>query len=57
MSETQAEQWVREHGDADELDDVELEEAFAAIFDRAPDDLDRTQGLWSHLCAGVASWE
>jgi hypothetical protein len=53
MTREQAEKWVREHNDGDDLDEDDLEAAFAAIFERAADDEDREQGLWSHLCAAV----
>ncbi len=53
MTKSQAEKWVRSHSDDDDLDDAELEAAFAAIYERAADDEDREQGLWSHLCAAV----
>jgi hypothetical protein len=54
MTKEQAEKWVRNHTDSDDLDESDLESAFAAIFERPADDEDREQGLWSHLCAGVA---
>jgi hypothetical protein len=53
MTLKQAEQWVRNHDDNSELDAEELEQAFRAIFAREPDNEDREQGLWSHLCAAV----
>jgi hypothetical protein len=53
MTKSEAELWVFNHDDNDDLSDDELESAFAAIFDREPDDEDREQGLWSHLCAAV----
>ena len=52
MTKTEAKDWLRAHDDYDVLDDDELEAAFAAIFERTADDQDRTEGLWSHLCAG-----
>lgn len=51
MTKSQALQYVRSQSDSDHKDETELEEAFAALFERAPDDEDREQGLWSHLCA------
>jgi hypothetical protein len=51
MTLKEARQWVRDHDDADELDEKELEEAFRAIFGRDAVYADREQGLWSHLCA------
>lgn len=53
MTKQQAEQWVRAHQDDDELDEDELEAAFAALYERPADDEDREQGLWSHCCAAV----
>lgn len=53
MTKTEAERWVRSHGDDDKLADDELEAAFTAIFGREADDEDREQGLWSHLCAAA----
>jgi hypothetical protein len=53
MTATEARKWVASHNDSDDLDDAELEAAFAAIFERAADDEDRELGLWSHLCAAV----
>lgn len=53
MSKQQAIEWVKNHSDDDTLNDDELEAAFLAIFERAADDDDREQGLWSHLCASI----
>ncbi len=53
MTEEQAREYVASHDDSDELDDDDLEHAFAGIFNRRPDDEDRAQGLWSHLCAAA----
>lgn len=53
MTKEQAANWVRTHTDDDEFDDVELADAFSAIYERKPDDTDWEQGLWSHLCASV----
>jgi hypothetical protein len=47
--------WVLSHSDDDNLDEQQLEAAFAAIFERPATDEDREQGLWSHLCAAVAA--
>ncbi len=55
MSTTEAIEWVSEHGDDDKLDDAELEAAFNALYERAPDDDDREVGLWSLLCAEVTA--
>lgn len=46
-----AEKWVRDHSDENDLDEEELTAAFRQLFAREPDDDDRKQGLWSHLCS------
>lgn len=51
MTEEEAREWVEENSDEDDLDQEDLEHAFAAIFGRRADDEDRAQGLWSHLNA------
>jgi hypothetical protein len=51
MTSKEATQWVRDHYDDEELDDEELEEVFAAIYGRYPDDDDMRDGLWSLVCA------
>ena len=48
-----AEEYVREHGDEDEMSDDELESHFASYFGRPADDSDRKNGLWSLLCQAV----
>jgi hypothetical protein len=53
MSKQEAVEWVRGHGDDDQLDEDEIEDAFCAIFGRSADDDDRKEGLWNHLCAAV----
>lgn len=55
MSEQEAVEWVRSHGDDDQLDDDQLEAAWLAIAGRPADDQDREEGLWSHLCQMVAN--
>lgn len=45
--------FVDNHEDDDDFDDQELEEMFILAYDREPDDDDRDQGLWSHICAAV----
>jgi hypothetical protein len=55
MTKSEAEQWVRDHADDDDLDGDELFDAFRAIFGREPDAADRAEGLWSHLCAALAT--
>jgi hypothetical protein len=53
MTKREAEQWVRDHDDDDDLDDGELSEVFAALYGRKPDRQDYDDGLWSLVCAGV----
>ena len=53
MKKDEAIEWVKNHDDDDDMDQDELEEAFAAIFERPADDQDRVESLWSHLCAAV----
>ncbi len=57
MTKHDATEWVREQADNDNFDEqesAELEEVFAAIFERPADADDREGlGLWSHLCAAV----
>lgn len=54
MTESDAIKWVRSRTNDDDLSDDDLEAAFLAIFGREPDDDDRDQGLWSHICAAVS---
>ena len=53
MTVEQARAYVAGHSDDDTLDDDDLEHAFSALYHRRADDQDRTEGLWSHLCAAV----
>lgn len=53
MTAAQAAEYVAEHTDEDDLDEDDLEHAFAATFGRRADDKDRAEGLWSHLCAAT----
>ncbi len=53
MTEAEAKGWVTYHADEDDLDADDLEHAFAALFGRRANDQERTEGLWSHLCAAV----
>jgi hypothetical protein len=53
MTEAQAREYVAEHNDDGDLDEDDLEHAFAAIFGRRVNDEDRNEGLWSHLCAAI----
>lgn len=50
MDEEKAREYVATHSDEDTLDEDDLEHAFSAIFGRRPDDRERAEGLWSHLC-------
>ena len=52
MTKQQAIQYVRSHDD-ESADADDLDEVFAALYDRRPDDQDRREGLWSHCCAYV----
>lgn len=51
MTEIEAIEWVQAQDENDRLDEDDLEAAFAAIYERLPDDQDREDGLWSLLCA------
>ena len=51
MTEDQAREYVDAHTDDDDLDDDDLEHAFAALTGRRPAAKDISEGLWSHLCA------
>jgi len=53
MTEAEAIQYVRDHDDSDTLDPADLDAAFRAVYGRDPDEQDRAEGLWSHLCAAV----
>lgn len=52
MTAAQARDYVLSHDD-DNHDERDLEQAFAALFERPADDDDRAEGLWSHLCAAI----
>jgi len=54
MTLQQAEDFIRECDEDDELDDGTLVELFTAIYERKPDQQDRDDGLWSLCCAGVS---
>ena len=54
MTEDEAKEYVTDHTDEEELDDDDLEHAFAAIFGRRADDQDRAEGLWSQINAAVS---
>jgi hypothetical protein len=47
--------FVQDHSDDDELDEDDMQEMFVLAFGRNPDDSDKRDGLWSHLCqfAGI----
>ena len=53
MTKTQAIEWVKSTDDGDAYED-ECKDAFRAIFGREPNDDDRDQGIWFHLCAAVS---
>jgi hypothetical protein len=53
MTKKQAEEYVRDHSDDDEMDDADLAEVFAALYDRQPDQQDYDDGLWSLCCAAA----
>jgi hypothetical protein len=53
MKKSDAIQYVNEHEDEDNLDDDDLAAAFRALYDRAPDDDDRENGLWSLVCSAA----
>lgn len=54
MTEDEAKEYVTDHTDEEELDDDDLEHAFAAISGRRADDQDRAEGLWSQINAAVS---
>ena len=56
MTKQEAAEWVTDHSEDDELDQSELAAAFAALFERMPDDEDVAEGLWSHLCAYIEAY-
>jgi len=53
MTQQEAIDFVHNHNDDDNLDSDDVTEAFTALYQRLPDDLDRREGLWSHCCAAV----
>ena len=54
MDKQQAVYFVSEHSDDDDdLDQADIDAAFTEIFERAPDDEDRENGLWSMMVAAV----
>jgi hypothetical protein len=54
MNKQQAQQFVRDTSDDDQIDDDDLVEVFTALYDRAPDENDRNDGLWNLCCAAIA---
>ncbi len=54
MTLQEAEKFVREQDEDDEIDQDMLVEVFTAIYDRAPDQHDYDADLWSLCCAGVS---
>jgi len=53
MTKFEATAWVRNHEDDSEIDHDDLEQAFAAIYGRAPNAQDREDGLWSLCCVAT----
>lgn len=53
MTKTQAEMFVCQTDDEDEIDTDDLTAAFVAIYEREPDQHDYDVGIWSLLCAAA----
>lgn len=53
MTKNEAKRYVRDHDDYDH-DDDEIDEVFAALYGREPDERDREDGVWSLCCAAVS---
>ena len=53
MTEVDAIEWVYDQDERYEVDQDQLEAAFAALYERNPDDEDRQNGLWSLCCAAT----
>ena len=51
MTAWQAQEWVYEQDESEELDSTMLERVFAALYGRPADDNDRQAGLWSLCCS------
>ena len=50
MTEAEATEWIYDQDEIGELDQDQLEAAFAALHGRPADDDDRQNGLWSLCC-------
>ena len=58
MTYDEAVAWWESHDDSDFWGDelkAEIPVVFAAIYGREPDEADRREGLWSHICAAMTS--
>ena len=53
MNTKQAEEWVYDQDELGEIDEDQLEAAFAALYGREPDEDDHLAGLWSLCCAAT----
>lgn len=54
MTTKQATEWIYDQDDtSDDINEVQLEAAFVALYGRKPDDDDRQAGLWSLCCAAT----
>jgi hypothetical protein len=51
MTEKQATEWVYDQDESADVDQDQLEAAFAALVGREPDDDDRAAGIWSLCCS------
>lgn len=51
MTEAEATEWVYSQDESGEVDQDQLEAAFAALYSRPADDDDRQNGLWSLCCS------
>lgn len=55
VQEYQVARWVESRTDYDHIPDSELVRYFRLLYGREPDAIDREQGLWSLICAGLES--
>jgi hypothetical protein len=46
-------EYIEQGDDNDTVAPEELDRLFALVYGRKPDDKDREEGLWSHICAGI----
>lgn len=53
MTEQEAYRIIRETYDDDDIDDLNLDVLFEAIYERSPEIDDREVGIWSLLCAAT----